>query len=145
VHRKPDAPDFAFKNTHLFPQRGKRCSVSGFALLSPWERNRARSTFKRFFPYKSLRRAWVLILLGQSLRVFNAPNLSFPEIPIQFCQSRRYRYLRRLLKNGDFWDNKLRIEPFKVKPENASDFKSQTWIRNENNEESSKSKDFGRR
>ncbi len=35
--RKPFAPAFGFKNTHLFPQRGKRCSVSGSALLSSGE------------------------------------------------------------------------------------------------------------
>ncbi len=34
VLRKPYAPAFGFKNTHLLPQRGKKCSVSGFALLS---------------------------------------------------------------------------------------------------------------
>jgi hypothetical protein len=38
-----------FKNTQLLPQRGKSCSVSGFALLALRARNRARSAFKRFF------------------------------------------------------------------------------------------------
>jgi hypothetical protein len=37
------------KNTQLLSQRGKSCSVSGFALLSLLERNHARSAFKRFF------------------------------------------------------------------------------------------------
>jgi hypothetical protein len=45
VLRKPYAPAFGFKNTHLLPQRGKKCSVSGFALLSRLERNHARSAF----------------------------------------------------------------------------------------------------
>jgi len=35
-----------FKNTLAFPQRGKASSVSGFAILSASERNRARSAFK---------------------------------------------------------------------------------------------------
>ena len=77
VLRKPYAPAFGFKNTHLLPQRGKKCSVSGFALLSRLERNHARSAFKRFFPPRSLRRDWVLILLGQSLRVFDALSLIY--------------------------------------------------------------------
>jgi hypothetical protein len=34
VLRKPYAPAFGFKNTHFLPQRGKKCSVSGFTLLS---------------------------------------------------------------------------------------------------------------
>ena len=34
VLRKLYAPAFGFKNTHLLPQRGKKCSVSGSALLS---------------------------------------------------------------------------------------------------------------
>jgi hypothetical protein len=34
VLRKPYAPAFGFKNAHLLPQRGKKCSVSGFTLLS---------------------------------------------------------------------------------------------------------------
>ena len=77
VLRKPYAQAFGFKNTHLLPQRGKKCSVSGFALLSRLERNHARSAFKRFFPPRSLRRDWVLILLGQSLRVFDALSLIY--------------------------------------------------------------------
>ena len=77
VLRKPYAPAFGFKNTHLLPQRGKKCSISGFALLSRLERNRARSAFKRFFPPRSLRRVWVLISLGQSLRVFDTPSLIY--------------------------------------------------------------------
>jgi hypothetical protein len=63
------------KNTPLFPQQGKRGSVSDFALLSLLERNRARSAFKRFFSPISLRRIGVLISLGQSLRVFDATSL----------------------------------------------------------------------
>ena len=47
------------------------------SLSSPTERNRARSAFKRFFPPKSLRRVWALIMLGQSLRVFDAPSLIY--------------------------------------------------------------------
>ena len=65
------------KNTHLLPQRGKRCSVSGFTLLSILERNPARSAFKRFFSSRSLRRVQTLITQGQSLRVFDAPNLIY--------------------------------------------------------------------
>ncbi len=34
--RKPFAPAFGYKNTLHLPQRGKRGSVSGFALLSFW-------------------------------------------------------------------------------------------------------------
>jgi hypothetical protein len=52
------------------------------SLSSPAERNRAPSAFKRFFPPKSLRRAWVLILLGQSLRVFDAPSQIFSTVVI---------------------------------------------------------------
>jgi len=40
-----------FKNTQLFPQRGKTRSVSGFALIKrerPLFMNHARSAFKRF-------------------------------------------------------------------------------------------------
>jgi hypothetical protein len=37
------------KNMQLLPQRGKSCSVSGFALLAFQARNHARSAFKRFF------------------------------------------------------------------------------------------------
>ncbi len=37
------------ENTQALPQRGKACSVSGFALLSIPERNHARFAFKRFF------------------------------------------------------------------------------------------------
>jgi len=43
-----------FENTHALPQRVKACSVSGFALLSILERNRARSAFKRFSQSPSL-------------------------------------------------------------------------------------------
>jgi hypothetical protein len=75
VLRKPFAPAFGFKNTQVFPRRAKTCSVSGFALLSLLERNRARSAFKRFFSPISLRRIGVLISLGQSLRVFDALGL----------------------------------------------------------------------
>jgi hypothetical protein len=53
VLRKPYAPVFGFKNTPLLPQRAKKGSVSGFALLSLPERNRARSAFKRFFHPKA--------------------------------------------------------------------------------------------
>jgi hypothetical protein len=77
VLRKPYAPAFGSKNTHLLPQRGKKCSVSGFALLSRLERNRARSAFKRLFPPKSLRRVLALNTLGQSLRVFDALSLIY--------------------------------------------------------------------
>ncbi len=66
------APAFGFKNTHLFPQRGKRRSVSGFALLCLMLRNHARSAFKRFSPPKSLRKIKVLVLLGQRQCVFDA-------------------------------------------------------------------------
>lgn len=43
-----------FENTLSLPQRGKDSSVSGFALLSILERNRACSAFKRFSPAPSL-------------------------------------------------------------------------------------------
>jgi hypothetical protein len=75
VLRKPFTPALGFKNTHLLPLRGKKCSVSGFSLLSLLERNRARSAFKRFFSPISLRRIGVLILLRQSLRVYDALGL----------------------------------------------------------------------
>jgi hypothetical protein len=77
VLRKPFAPAFGFKNTQVFPRRAKTCSVSGFALLSLLERNRARSAFKRFFSPISLRKIEVLISLGQSLRVFDALSLIY--------------------------------------------------------------------
>jgi hypothetical protein len=52
------------KNTLTFPQRGKGSSVSGFALLSILERNRARSALKRFFHQLALAK---LGLRGQAL------------------------------------------------------------------------------
>jgi hypothetical protein len=47
------------------------------SLSSPSERNRARSAFKRFFPPKSLCRVYLMITLGQSLRVFDALSLIY--------------------------------------------------------------------
>jgi hypothetical protein len=99
VLRKPYAPAFGFKNSHFLPQRGKKCSVSGFArgqalseLMSVWLKSgldldiRIRpdpnSAFKRFFPPKSLRRVLALNTLGQSLRVFDTLSLIFPETPL---------------------------------------------------------------
>jgi len=43
-----------FENTRPLPQRGKSRSVSGFALLSILERNRARSAIKRLSQSSSL-------------------------------------------------------------------------------------------
>jgi hypothetical protein len=57
-----------FKNTQALPQRGKACSVSGFALLSLRSRNHARSAFKRFF--NPLTFAGQYMTYWQKLRVF---------------------------------------------------------------------------
>jgi hypothetical protein len=44
MHDATNAPIGDFENTPIFPQQGKIGSVSGLALLSLRERNRARST-----------------------------------------------------------------------------------------------------
>jgi hypothetical protein len=44
-----------FESTQLLPQRGKSCSVSGFALLSLRERNLARFAFHTAFSPLCLR------------------------------------------------------------------------------------------
>jgi len=46
-----EALDSGPENTPLLPQRGKRSSVSGSALLTSSVRNHARSAFKRFSPH----------------------------------------------------------------------------------------------
>jgi len=76
VLRKPYAPAFGFKNTHLLPQRGKKCSVSGFALLSYGEEPCPLS-LQTVFSSITLRRIGGQISLGQSLRVFDAPSLIY--------------------------------------------------------------------
>jgi hypothetical protein len=68
------------KTRIFYPSEAKNARFQA-SLSSPGKRNHARSAFKRFFPPKSLRRAWALITLGQSLRVFHALSLIFPEIP----------------------------------------------------------------
>jgi hypothetical protein len=83
--RKPYAPAFGFKNTHLLPQRGKKCSVSGSALLSCGEEP-CPLRLQTVFSSRSLRRVWVLISLGQSLRVFDALSLIY-------CTSCYHRFL----------------------------------------------------
>jgi len=46
-----------FESMQLLPQRGKSCSVPGFALLSLRERNLARSAFHTVFSPLCLRLA----------------------------------------------------------------------------------------
>jgi hypothetical protein len=70
VMRKPYAPAFGFKNTHLLPQQGKKCSVPGFALLSCGEEPcplRLQTVFSTHKPSQSLGTDFA----GQSLRVFD--------------------------------------------------------------------------
>ena len=64
------------KTRIFYPSEAKNSRFQA-SLSSPTERNRARSAFKRFFPPKSLRRVWALIMLGQSLRVFDALSLIY--------------------------------------------------------------------
>jgi len=48
ISRQEKAQAEWLENTQALPQRGKACSVSGFALLALRARNLARSAFKRF-------------------------------------------------------------------------------------------------
>jgi hypothetical protein len=74
--RKQYAPASGFKNTHLFPQRGKRYWVSGFAPLSSGEEP-CSLRLQTVFPPKSFRKIEVLISLGQRLCVFDALSLIY--------------------------------------------------------------------
>jgi hypothetical protein len=71
---------------HLLPQRGKKCSVLGFALLSYGE-ELCPLTLQTVFSSISLRRILEVVLLGQSLRVFDTLSLIFPETLSEFCPS----------------------------------------------------------
>jgi hypothetical protein len=76
VSRKPYAPAIGFKNTLLLPQRAKRSSVSGFALLSCGKEPCPLRLQTVFFTHKPSQNKGT-DFLGQSLRVFDALSLIY--------------------------------------------------------------------